>query len=109
MSIGREIKRRVKSAIPSLVLLSVAAYFGWSATQGDRGLQQYAHQQEQLRLAQQDLAQADSDLVVWERRVAGLRSTRLDPDALEERARAMLNLADPTETVVMYGPGKNLF
>jgi cell division protein FtsB len=46
---------------------------------------------------------------MWERRVAGLRNTRLDPDTLDERARAMLNLADPSDVVVMYPQGKKLF
>jgi cell division protein FtsB len=109
MSIGREIKRRTKASVPSIVLLAITAYFGWSATQGDRGLQAYAHQQDQLRLAQADLAHTTTDVTIWERRVSALRSTRLDPDALDERARAMLNLADPTEVVVMYGQGKKLF
>ena len=109
MSIGREIKRRVKAVLPSLGLLAVAGYFGWSATQGDRGLQAYARQQEQFRLAQADLTRANLDVESWERRVGALRSSRLDPDALDERARAMLNLADPSEVVVMYGQGKKLF
>ena len=109
MSLGREIKRRVKSAVPSVVLLAVTAYFGWSATQGDRGLQAYARQHDQLRIAQAELTRTNSDVEIWERRVTALRSSRLDPDALEERARAMLNLADPTEIVVMYGQGKKLF
>ena len=109
MSIGREIKRRVKSSIPSLLLLAVAAYFGWSATQGEHGLKKYAEQQDQLVLAKADLAQAESDRGVWERRVTGLRSAHLDPDALEERARQMLNLADAADIVVMYPAGKNLF
>ena len=109
MSIGREIKRRVKSAVPSVVLLAVAEYFGWSATQGDRGLQAYARQQDQLRLAQAELGRTNGEVEIWDRRVAALRSSRLDPDALDERARAMLNLADPAEIVVMYGQGKKLF
>ena len=109
MSIGREIKRRVKSAVPSVLLLAVAGYFGWSATQGDHGLQAYAHQQEQLRVAQAELLRTTSDVDAWDRRVAALRSTHLDLDSLDERARAMLNLAEPTEIVVMYGQGKKLF
>ncbi len=109
MSIGREIKRRVRSAIPSVVLLAIAAYFGWSATQGEHGLKKYAEQQSQLILARADLAQANSDLDVWERRVAGLRGTHLDPDALEEQARHFLNLADTADIVVLYPAGKKLF
>jgi hypothetical protein len=39
----------------------------------------------------------------------GLHTSRLDPDTLDQQARAMLNLADPNDVVVMYGPGKKLF
>ena len=109
MSFARELKRRAKAAVPPIVLLAVAGYFGWSATQGDHGLQAYARQQDQLRLAQAELARVNADVEMWERRVSGLRNARLDPDTLDERARAMLNVADPTEVVVMYGPGKKLF
>ena len=109
MSFGREVKRRAKAAVPPLVLLAVAGYFGWSATQGDHGLQAYARQQDQLRLAQAELSRVNTEVETWERKVTGLRNTRLDPDTLDERARAMLNLADPAEVVVMYGQGKKLF
>ncbi len=91
------------------MLLAVAGYFGWSATQGDHGLQAFARQQDQLRLAQVELAHVNAEMDMWERRVTGLRNSRLDPDTLDERARAMLNLADPSEVVVMYGQGKKLF
>ncbi len=109
MSFGREVKKRTKAAVPPVLLLAVAGYFGWSATQGDHGLQAYARQQDQLRLAQAELTRVNSDVDMWERRVAGLRSTRLDPDTLDERSRAMLNLADPSDVVVMYPQGKKLF
>ena len=45
----------------------------------------------------------------WERRVAGLRSRHIDADTLDERARAMLNLADPTDVIVPYAPQDRLF
>ena len=109
MSFARELKKRAKAAVPPLMLLAVAGYFGWNATQGDHGLQSYARQHEQLRLAQGELDHVNTEVEMWERRVTGLRNTRLDPDTLDERARAMLNLAQPTEVVVMYGQGKKLF
>lgn len=109
MSIRREVKKRAKAAVPPIVLLAIAGYFGWSATQGDHGLQAFARQRDQLRLAQAELLRVNTDVEMWERRVGGLRNTRLDPDTLDERARAMLNLADPNEVVVMYGQGKRLF
>ena len=45
----------------------------------------------------------------WTLRVDGLRDQALDADTIDERARAMLNLSDPSEIVVPYGPGHKLF
>jgi cell division protein FtsB len=109
MSFGRELKRRSQAAIPPLVFIALTGYFAWSASHGDHGLQSFAYRQSQLQDAQTDQAKAQAELDVWDRRVAGLRTSRLDPDTLDERARATLNLADPADVVVMYGPGKKLF
>jgi len=40
----------------------------------------------------------------WERRVALLRSDRIDPDMLEERARALLGFADPRDLILLLHP-----
>lgn len=109
MAFGRELKRRAKIIVAPLLFLSVVAYFGWNATNGDRGLVAYAHRKELLKQAQADLARAEAERATWERRVAGLRSNHLDRDALDERSRAMLNLADPSDVIVPYAPKDRLF
>ncbi len=109
MAVGRELKRRVKAAIAPSVFLALVAYFGWNAMQGDRGLKAYAARAQDLVVAQSQLAQAQAEQAAWERRVAALRTNRLDVDALDERARAVLNLADPNDIVVPYGPGGKLY
>ena len=96
MPLGREIKRRAKAAIAPLIFLSLVGYFGWNATQGNHGLVAYAQRQQFLAQAQADQAKTQTDRDAWDRRVAGLRSRHLDADMLDERSRAMLNLADPT-------------
>ena len=106
---GRSVKNGLRAMILPALFMSLVAYFLWNATQGDRGLQAYAFRQEQLRSVQADLAKAQTDQAGWERRVSELRSQHLDPDMLDERARSMLNLADPADIVVPYGPGKKLF
>ena len=105
----RTMRRRVVAALPAVLFLSLVGYFGWNATQGERGLQAHAMRQEQLRQVQAELARATAERDTWERRVAGLRAQRIDPDALDERARAMLNVADPADLVLPYGPGRRLF
>lgn len=109
MTIGRRIRNGLRAMAAPTVFLTLVAYFGWNATQGDRGLQSYALRQQQLRSVQAELARAEQERDVLERRVSGLRAQRLDPDTLDERARAMLNAAEPSDIVVMYGPGKRLF
>ena len=109
MGFMRAVRQQVRAAIPPLVFLGLVGYFGWHATQGDRGLQSYALRQEQLKQVQHELTRITTERETWERRVAGLRTQRLDPDTLDERARAMLNVADPADIVLPYGAGKRLF
>jgi cell division protein FtsB len=109
MSLGRELKRRGKMALPPVIFLAITAYFAWNATQGDRGLVAFAHRQDLLRqvVAEQAAAKAERD--GWETRVNDLRPRHLNPDTLDERARAMLNLADPTEVIIKLGVQDKLF
>ncbi len=109
MPLGREIKRRLKAAVTPLIFLGLVGYFGYNATQGNRGLVAYAQRQELLAQAQADQARALAERDAWERRVSGLRARHIDADALDERARAMLNLADPSDIIVPYGTSDRLF
>ncbi len=108
-SLGRSVKRKAKGLIAPAVFLSLFGYFAWNVTQGDRGLKSYAQRQDLLRQAQAELARAERDRDGWERRVAGLRNQHIDRDTLDERARAMLNMADPSDVVVSYPPKERLF
>ena len=108
-SLWRNVKRQLAAAVAPVVFLSLTAYFGWHASQGERGLVSYAERQKDLVLARAQLARSEADVVLWERRVTGLRGARLDADALDERARAMLNASEPSDIVLMYPPGQKLF
>jgi cell division protein FtsB len=109
MGLGRDLKRRLRATVAPLIFLALVGYFGWNAVQGNRGLVAYAQRQELLAQAQADQARAKAERDAWERRVAGLRARHIDADALDERARAMLNLADPTDVIVPYGTSDRLF
>ena len=109
MGIWFGLQRWVRAAAAPSAFLALVAYFSWNATQGDRGLRAYAMRQEQLKSVQAELDRTAGDRDTWERRVAGLRTQRLNPDILDERARAMLNVADPSDIVMPYGAGKRLF
>jgi cell division protein FtsB len=107
--IWRAIKRAFRAALPPAIFLALVAYFGWNATRGDRGLVAYAERQKLLATAQADEARAETQRDRWEKRVAALRANHLDPDALDENARAMLNLSDPSDIIVPYPPNQKLY
>jgi cell division protein FtsB len=105
MSIAVMMKRKLRAAIPPLIFLLLAVYFGWNATRGDRGL--VAQQQDKLDLAaaQVQLAKANAEVTQWQNRIDGMGDRDLDLDALDGQARSMLNLVDPRDLVVMTGGG----
>jgi len=109
MAFGREWKRRMRDAIAPVVFLSVTAYFCWNAVQGPHGLKSAAVQQALLRQAQADLTATQAERDAWQRRVRALEGDHLDRDALDERARAMLNLANPRDIIVQYDAKDRLF
>ena len=92
-----------------MVFLGLTAYFVWNALHGAHGIHAY-HQQ--LKLEQQALQAAEDaqeEQIVWKRRIRSLNERALDSDMLEERARAMLNLAESGDTVIPYGANNNLY
>lgn len=109
MALGREMKRRARAAAMPVVFLAITGYFAWNATQGNRGLVAYAQREDLLKQANIDHDAAVAERAMWERRVSGLRSNRVDGDTLDERSRAMLNLAEPTDVIVPYTQKDKLF
>jgi cell division protein FtsB len=98
-------RRRLRSFLNALALYTIAAlligYFGVNAYTGEHGLIA-------KRDLDQDIAQLTSELeatraerAVWQRRVSLLKSDNIDPDLLDERARQLLDDADPRDLVLM--------
>jgi cell division protein FtsB len=104
-----EIKRKLKSAATPVFLLALTGIFAWQATQGDHGLIMRERRMAQLAQAGANYSAAKAERDNWERKVAGLTPSHLDRDALDQRARELLNLADPNEIVVQYGANEKLF
>jgi len=79
-------------------------YFGVNAFTGNHGLRAQADLDQQLAAMQQELKGLKAERALWERRVALLRSERLDPDMLDERARALLGIVDPHDLNLLLHP-----
>jgi len=97
--------RRRRTILTVLGLYIFAAlfigYFAVNAFTGNHGLRAQQDLDQQMAAMQQELAQVKAERAVWERRVALLRSDRLDPDMLEERARALLGYVDPRDLIFL--------
>ena len=97
--------RRRRTFLTVLGLYTFAAlfigYFAANAFTGNHGLRAQQDLEQQLTAMKGDLMQVKAERAVWERRVSLLRADRIDPDMLDDRARALLGYADPRDLVLM--------
>jgi cell division protein FtsB len=97
-------RRRLRSVLTALGLYLAAAlligYFWVNAFTGDHGLNARQTIDQQIAKLSGELAAVKAERAVWERRVALLKSESLDPDLLDERARALLDYVDSNELVL---------
>ncbi len=84
-----------------LLALSAGGYFGYHLQNGDHGLKARADLESRKDVLEGELAGLREVKERIERDVALLRPESLDPDMLDERARAILNLAHPDDLVMM--------
>jgi cell division protein FtsB len=98
-------RNRLRSILTALGLYVTAAfligYFGVNAFSGNHGLKAKQDIDQQIALLSTELRQLQVERGQWERRVALLRSGGLDPDMLDERARALLDYTHPNELTLM--------
>jgi len=99
------IRPRLRAFLTALCLYVVAAlfigYFGVNAYTGKNGIKAREGLDRQIADLAGELERVKAERVRWERRVALLKSDRIDPDMLDERARQLLNYADPRDVTVM--------
>ncbi|BDG73293.1 FtsB family cell division protein [Roseomonas fluvialis] len=105
----RFIKRVINALALPVIFLTVSGYFVWHAMHGERGLIAREQRIADIAAARAELARAEADRDAIERRVTGLRSDRIDRDQLDERARALLNMAGRDEIVVPYPQDRRLY
>jgi cell division protein FtsB len=100
--------RRRRSILTALALYCLAAlfigYFGVNAFTGNHGLRAQQDLERELAAMKTELARLKAERSSWEQRIALLRSDRIDPDMLEERARALLGYVDPRDVTLLLNP-----
>jgi cell division protein FtsB len=98
-------RKRLRSFLTALGLYVGAAlligYFGVNAYTGNHGLLARQDLEQQSAELSAELSRVKAERGEWERRVALLKADKLDPDMLDERARAMLNYVHPRDLVLI--------
>jgi len=98
-------RKRLRSFLTALGLYVLAAlligYFGVNAFSGNRGLKAKQDMDRQMAELSGELDRLKLERNQWQRRIALLKSNDIDPDMLDERARALLDYANPNDLTMM--------
>ena len=101
-------RSRLKSFLTGLALYTMAAamigYFGVNAYTGKYGLNARQELDSEIAALTSELARLKRERAESEQRVSLLRSDRVDPDMLDERARYQLDYANPHDLVRTSNP-----
>src|SRR6201997_1016672 len=101
-------RSRLRSFLTGLALYTVAAaligYFWVNAYTGKYGLNARQELDQEIIALTAELARLKKERAESEQRVSLLRSDRVDPDMLDERARYQLDYANPHDLVRIINP-----
>src|ERR1700733_9670405 len=103
-------RSRLKTVLTGLALYAMAAaligYFGVNAYTGKYGLNAQQELDQEIIALTSELARLKRERAQGEQRVSLLRSDRVVPDMLEERARFQLDYVNPHD-MVRVGPNSS--
>jgi cell division protein FtsB len=97
--------RIARSLVWQAAFAGIVGYFAYHAIHGDRGLIALSRLQGEIQQAEGVLGETRGERERMEHRASLLRPENLDPDMLDERARAMLNFSNPDEIVIPLTQG----
>lgn len=93
--------RKHRSALVFMVVcLAALGYFAWHGVYGSRGMERLQARQFEVHRLQEQLATLTTERTRLEQRMALLRPQSIDPDMLDEKARALLEFAHPNDRVI---------
>jgi cell division protein FtsB len=102
------VTRKWRPILTALGLYVIAAlligYFGVNAYTGNHGLKAKKDLDQQIAELTEELGRLKLERVRWERQVVLLKSDSIDPDMLDERARALLHYAHPNDLTILLKP-----
>ena len=100
MTLLDDLRRRARYAIVPVFCVSLIGYFVYHLIQGDRGLIALSRLTKDIKQLEGEVTVAKAERTDIERQTKLLRSSGIDADMLDERARAVLGFSRPDEIVV---------
>ncbi len=85
----------------TLLLLAFQGYLGYSFVTGQFGIESQDVLEAEMDELAAHSAALQAEIDAYRHRIELFRSSRLDPDILTEKARAMLAMARPEDIIVM--------
>jgi len=104
MIVMRALRRRAGFIIGPVIGIALTGYFAYHLVEGDRGLKAWFRLNREVRTATVNLEAVRAQRAALDLRVSNLRPDHVDPDLLDERIRATLNLVSPDDVVIMQAP-----
>jgi cell division protein FtsB len=101
MIVLRALRRRARFIVAPILGIALTGYFAYHLVEGDRGFKAYLRLNREIRTANANLDAARAQRAALDLKVSNLRPEHVDPDLLDERIRATLNLVSPDEIVIM--------
>jgi cell division protein FtsB len=101
MIVMRALRRRARLIIGPVLGIALTGYFAYHLVEGDRGLNAWFRLNREVRAATANLETVRAQRAALDLRVANLKPNHVDPDLLDERIRATLNLVSPDDIVIM--------
>jgi cell division protein FtsB len=101
---SRELRRHARALIGPVLGIALTGYFAYHLVGGDRGFLAWLRLTREIRAENDKLESLRAEHAALELKVKNLTPDHLDPDLLDERVRTTLNLAAPSEIVIIPPP-----
>jgi cell division protein FtsB len=101
MALRKDIRAYARQVVGPTLAVSIFAYFAYHAVEGDRGLLAWIQLQQEVESAQAELSKVSRVRESLAHQTELLRSQAIDPDMLDERARAVLGLMRKDEVIIV--------
>lgn len=102
MIVLRALGRRIHFIFGPILGIVLTGYFVYHLVEGDRGMKAWLRLNREIRTASAHLDAVRAQRAALDHKVSNLRPEHVDPDLLDERVRATLNVVTPNDIVIMH-------